>query len=346
MNGLQNFRKQYPNLLFEARSFFDLQNMIKQGNTSSARKVIDFLSHYHENHSSSPDFPQPHHVNRLLQKLCEYGMMTFFGGRTGKDEENCYVCLKEGTLSEEEVGRRLNCVAFGMPCVYDEYSPSIIPLESKNASGDIQIGTSIVISSNCLLTARHCVDRAFGIGIRGISPDEFANVRIYVSTDEAIDLALLKFSRPCFDNLPKIFFGEGSILQEVMVLGYPKMPGFAAHLAAERATVSSRLEVTKGTVAANPFDIFSKQELLLISAKVRGGFSGGPVLNTIGECVGMVSRSPTSQAGTTADDIGYGVAIPTTLINQFISATNKIPNETISILDNSKFEFRAFSENK
>ena len=105
-----------------------------------------------------------------------------------------------------------------------------------------------------------------------------------------------------------------------MALGFPDVPGLLPALAAEKALISSRLTVTRGAVASTPFEIWANAELLLITARVRGGFSGGPILNESGDYVGVIFRDPTHQSWRPFDDaihryddLGYGTAIPATL---------------------------------
>ena len=105
-------------------------------------------------------------------------------------------------------------------------------------------------------------------------------------------------------------------------------------MAAEKATISSalttssRLTASLGAVSSTPFEMFARSELLLITARVKGGFSGGPILDETGYCVGVISRTPEHErrihdaADDLAhryDDLGYGTAIPAHLVLQFLS---------------------------
>jgi serine protease Do len=167
---------------------------------------------------------------------------------------------------------------------------------------------------------------------------------IGISRNEALDLAIVQFSRNLFAEKNWMWIGDGQVLDDVMVLGYPRIPGFISHLAAEKATVAARLEVSKGKIASSPFEIFAKSELLLISAKVRGGFSGGPVLNTRGVCVGLISRSPAIENGSQSDDLGYGTAIPGHLISSFVSDFHAQNETSVERIPGSNFEWEDFSD--
>jgi serine protease Do len=62
----------------------------------------------------------------------------------------------------------------------------------------------------------------------------------------------------------------------IIALGYPDVPGFQPALAAEKAMISSRLTDARGAAASTPFEIWARAELLLVTARVRGGFSAVP----------------------------------------------------------------------
>jgi len=62
----------------------------------------------------------------------------------------------------------------------------------------------------------------------------------------------------------------------------------------------------------------------LMSARVKGGSSGGPVINKRGEVIGMISASPSSDSQE-IDRLGFGTAIASSEIEEFLS---EIANET------------------
>lgn len=136
-----------------------------------------------------------------------------------------------------------------------------------------------------------------------------------------------------------------------MAIGYPDIAGFVPTLAAEKAAISSRLTATRGTVASNPFEIFAKTELLLITARVRGGFSGGPVLDNRGNYVGVVSRDSAHQHGDSLDsaihqydNLGYGTVVPTDAIVPFIDELGSVDGRLARSLDMSGTDFDSFAE--
>jgi S1-C subfamily serine protease len=205
-------------------------------------------------------------------------------------------------------------------------------------------------TKHTILTAAHCVTEARYLSIRGISPNELARAKIAVPKNIALDIAAIHFPEPILPERKDIELGIGAILQDVIVLGYPNVPGFTEVLAVEKASISTRMTVTRGSIASQATEIFAKAPLFLITARVRGGFSGGPVINAKGLAVGIVSRQPISDAGgpndfyAQYDNLGYGIAIPTEEITKFLTACHRNDESAVTFLDTSNIEYRSFPE--
>jgi serine protease Do len=107
-----------------------------------------------------------------------------------------------------------------------------------------------------------------------------------------------------------------------MALGYPPIPGYPNVLSALRARVagdlSEYLRSTTGDVAAVEKSFLTPGRTYLMSARVKGGSSGGPVLNRRGEIIGMVSASPSSDSEK-IDKLGFGTVIASSEIEEFLS---------------------------
>jgi serine protease Do len=67
------------------------------------------------------------------------------------------------------------------------------------------------------------------------------------------------------------------------------------------------------------------QDYLLISARVKGGSSGGPVLNKKGEVVGLIANAPSTDSSE-IDALGFGIAVPSPAILQFLSDVHRNEN--------------------
>lgn len=248
-------------------------------------------------------------------------------------------------LDQPDVVRMINCGVYGFPAVYDAYKSSVIPLVNYDSHGDQQIGTCFVGGASWLLTARHCIENAASLSLRGTSVAMLERANFFAHPDDALDLALIQFDEPVFHDLAPLAIPveDAVILDEVMALGYPNVPGFLPTLAAEAAKVSGRLAATVGRIASQPTEIFSKVPLLLITARVRGGFSGGPVVDSFGQAVGIVSREPAAQQTNgewqAYDNLGYGTAIPS---KAAVELTSAVSAGSLKALDMSGVQFRNF----
>jgi serine protease Do len=114
--------------------------------------------------------------------------------------------------------------------------------------------------------------------------------------------------------------------------------------------ISARLTATRGAVASTPTEIWANAELLLITARVRGGFSGGPVLDEAGRYIGVVAREAAHHASDKLDealhrydDLGYGTAIPSGLVSAFIDGAERGTGLSVPV-DLSGTELSDFDE--
>lgn len=136
-------------------------------------------------------------------------------------------------------------------------------------------GTGFVISSNGhVVTNQHVVD---GCGdIQGnLSGEAPVKLRL-VSSDETNDLALLQAPRP-FKEMATIRDKAIRPGDSVVAIGYPF-----------HGLLTSDFTVTTGIVSSLS-GILNDTRYLQISAAVQPGNSGGPLLSTGGEVVGMVA---------------------------------------------------------
>jgi serine protease Do len=218
-------------------------------------------------------------------------------------------------------------VAFGFPLIRSEFESSVFPLVITTESSDQAIGTAFLISGGRILTARHCIEDARRISIRGVDPNRLR--AIFVPTDGRRDVAMLVFDEDPAPDRRQLNIGTAAILDEVMTMGYPPVPGFQSVLLAETARLAGYLHSTTGQLIGENESYLDRQNYLLISARVKGGNSGGPVLSKRGEVVGLVANAPSSDSSE-IDPLGFGKAIPGPVIQQFLSDVQK--NENVSAI--------------
>jgi serine protease Do len=172
------------------------------------------------------------------------------------------------------------------------------------------LGSGFLISSDgYILTNDHVAGNASEITVT-LTNGQHYNARI-IGTDPISDICLLKVDG---DNLPFIKFGNSDdiiIGEWVIALGNP----FGLFDINEQPTV------TVGVISAvgmnlEPLNNRYYLNMLQTDAAINGGNSGGPLVNSLGEVIGMNTLIYT--AGGAQGNIGLGFAIPVNKVKRII----------------------------
>lgn len=304
-------------------NFFDPRNAKTEGEVLRPRSIYGFVN----SDFSIPEDPV-HTIRPICERLsqlailqpagCVDGMLSIMGA--------CYYSSRVGNTLwwlHEKYGVFDN-LAFGFPYIKSQLESSVKPIivehEGKQEIGSCFIleDSSIDISSmsyiqkeRLIVTARHCIEGMSKIQIPGIWAEQLP-ASIQVHSDESVDLAVIRLQDPTsLANEKGLRMSTGNVLDEVMVMGFPPIPGFEAIQIAEVATIASQLKYTVGQTVASPTSYLDKQRYHLISARIKGGSSGGPVVNKAGLLVGIISSHPLSANGNgELDQLGFGMATP------------------------------------
>ena len=305
MNGFRDYDKLYPELVLELMEYFGGPGSIKN------RSLMEFC----EKHRTANGDPlQPEVIDRMCQKLCSKNLMSAIRtGTTLAIQNNYGIILNHDTWKQTREYLRVyfNSIVYGFEYIYNIFKNIVVPFVWEKDDGMPSIGSGFLFR-NGIVTARHCIIDPSNLSIKGYTAEDLNYSRIFFHKNSNIDVAFIETGR----EAPQYVMSDvGKVLQDVLVLGYPKIPGFTDFLTGEKATISSiaeaRITPTKGAVAAAATNMFTRSELLLITAKIRGGNSGGPVVNDEGSIVGVACQTP--YYGVDAgeyDDLGYGVAVP------------------------------------
>ena len=207
------------------------------------------------------------------------------------------------------------------------FERSIVPIVGINANGDEDIGSAYYIGDNMFVTAAHCVnglktmnlllDDRCPIGLKEVWFANDVDPQLYdvaiIVTDDEIDIPTLRFD-------------EAVVLDPVVVMGYPPIPGMFPIQTTETATVGALIPHQKsaiGEVVSPSKNYISKLDYFIINARVKGGNSGGPVINQCGKVIGTVVETPfDSQGGALSgryDIMGYGLCLPSKYVSQLIN---------------------------
>ena len=185
--------------------------------------------------------------------------------------------------------------------VYERINPAIVAIEAHLADG-FSAGTGCVIRSDgVILTGSHVIDEAKEIDVT-TSDGKVYKASVLAKMGKNNDLALLKISPK--SRLRTIAFGDSSdvkVGQKVLAIGNPF--GFSGTLT---SGIVSRIDYAKGRIQTD--------------AAINPGCSGGPLLNSQGEVIG-ISQS-IYNPDNNISNIGIGFAIPVNEAKKFIETAN------------------------
>lgn len=186
----------------------------------------------------------------------------------------------------------------------ESYKNSVTIIRSMMKDGGWAEGTGVVIAEDgATLTAAHLFDDPDMVEVLM----KTTNGNVYrmglCAIDFRRDLAIIRplAASPTFKFLPIQKSKEVEVNSDILVIGHPLWMYY---------------DVQNGVILGTEFHIFYFGEIERISALVRPGNSGGPVLNTNGQVVGIVSAS--------VHDIltlsfKYGIAVSISEIHTFVN---------------------------
>ncbi len=186
-------------------------------------------------------------------------------------------------------------------------------------------GSGIAIDNRLIATNYHVINNAQSLTINIPSDNKYVDYSVeVVAVDKTNDLAILRISDNKFKGFGSIPYGNKTQLidvgENIFVLGYPLVQ-----------TMGDDVKLTTGVISSiSGFqgDVSTYQ----ISAAVQPGNSGGPLFDTKGDLVGIVSAKHTG-----AENAGYAIklknlqALMTTLPSKAILPShNTIASKSLS----------------
>jgi serine protease Do len=160
--------------------------------------------------------------------------------------------------------------------------PAAIFPGAPEAVSDVAIGTGFLIEhkGTYVLTNDHIA--AAAPELRVVLADGSEAVASIVGRDPRLDLALLSVSAPRLPTLPLGHSSELQVGEWVVALGNP----FGHEVTASAGIVSATGRHALGSYAAGPSSLY--RTYLQTDARIHRGNTGGPLLNTAGEVVGVL----------------------------------------------------------
>jgi S1-C subfamily serine protease len=197
-------------------------------------------------------------------------------------------------------------------------APNAAPTSPKASPTVSKTGTGFVVSaSGHIVTNHHVVNGCAGDIHGNLSGEPVTTLRV-VSSDESNDLALLQGPAASFKDFAKIRDRAIRSGDSVVAIGFPY-----------HGLLTSDFTVTTGIVSSLS-GLLNDTRYLQISAAVQPGNSGGPLLDTSGQIVGMVAAKINAlkfvrATGNIPENINF--AIKTGAIRDFLD-NSVVPYQT------------------
>ena len=155
-------------------------------------------------------------------------------------------------------------------------------------SGD-SLGSGFAIGKDCIVTNAHVIDNPNDVVIRSYSGDQYRAFVIGMSEEQ--DIAVLGVSATEFPYLSIADVSSIKTGDDIYAIGAPK---------------SMEYTLTKGVISAKE-RIIRNSRYIQIDAAINEGNSGGPLLNSSGQVIGINTLKMT-------DSEGIGLAIPMDIV--------------------------------
>ena len=188
--------------------------------------------------------------------------------------------------------------------VYEKINPSIVAIDGKINKDEYSSGTGCIINANGLiLTSRHVIEGVKDITIKLSDGSEYKGI-LLGTLRGGNDLALIKInpSKP----LKPIALGnstEVKVGQKVLAIGNPF--GFNNTLT---TGIVSRLDKERNKIQTD--------------AAINPGSSGGPLVNSSAEVIGI--NQSIYNPDNNKSNIGIGFAVPINEAKEFIRKTSNV----------------------
>ena len=182
--------------------------------------------------------------------------------------------------------------------LYNKINPAIVSIDS-HFKGGVSCGTGCVIDDNgTILTSAHILEDGNDIVVTMSNGQDY-KAKIIKKIGDNKDIAVLKINAPY--KLKTVKFGDSTKIKvgdSVYAIGNPF--GFNGTL-------------TKGIISR--IDYFSNR--IQTDAAINPGSSGGPLLNTHGEIIGI--NQAIYNPDNNISNIGIGFATPVNLVKEYLN---------------------------
>lgn len=164
-------------------------------------------------------------------------------------------------------------------------------------------GTGFSISKNKIVTNKHVIEGANKDELKIKDNNEQIFNVDFIEIDDFEDIVILNIK----ENLPFFTIGEFDFVspgESILAVGFPRP---------ESTVFSENIYISKGIVNSIRKTPQSSQRVVFFDAKIGPGSSGGPLINSLGEVVGITTLYYTELVVG-----GQPVALPIHLINKYL----------------------------
>ncbi|MBL8065319.1 MAG: trypsin-like peptidase domain-containing protein, partial [Chthonomonadaceae bacterium] len=155
--------------------------------------------------------------------------------------------------------------------IYESVTPSVLTLSATRTDGAVATGTAfLAIRDGLAVTAWHVVKGATKV-IAKFSDGAVVAIKGLIDKNEALDLAIIELESHNRKALP-VADGDPKVGSRAYVIGSPKGMAFS---------------ISDGIISQTP--MMEGEELYQFTCPVSPGNSGGPLLNSKGQVLGVVS---------------------------------------------------------
>ncbi|MEE0266035.1 MAG: trypsin-like peptidase domain-containing protein [Acutalibacteraceae bacterium] len=178
--------------------------------------------------------------------------------------------------------------SFAIDFVAEDIYESVFVVYSGNS-----LGSGFSIGKDCIVTNAHVIDQTDDVVIKSYSGEEYSAFVVGINQEE--DIAILGVDGVGFPYLTVADSSTINTGDDIYAIGAPKSMAYT---------------LTKGVISAKSREV-KGSKYIQIDAPINEGNSGGPLLNAVGQVIGINTLKM-------IDSEGIGLAIPMEVLRGYL----------------------------